>query len=255
MAAGMAIAAAVTAGGMTQQQTMVRFCRGVIPSALKMPRSWTRSRVSISTEVSAPSPASTAISSVSRRTSADELFAAPADRPASGIWVPKGGAQSAAQRCQVGPRAGAWPQLNGVVRGSDARGGAAECLPAGVQRRPVRVVDQASDPDRDRPAVDGQGEPVAYAQADLGEKFGVDVHLAGGAEPVSADHWPPQRGGIAVISHDVQVRQAAGHADRVDHRTVVRLGDVAERSRLGADGGHDLPALGACQSLLGTALA
>src|ERR1022692_9520 len=165
------------------------------------------------------------------------------------------GSQGLAQRHQVGPRAGAWPQLDGVVRGHDACGGAAECLPAGVQGGPVRVVDLASDPGGDWPAAHGQGEPVAYVQADLGEEFGVDVHLAGGVVPVAADHRPVQPGRIAVIGHDVQVRQTAGHADRVDHRAVVRLGDVAECSRLGADGGDDLPALGGCQRLLGAALA
>src|ERR1017187_7235152 len=64
--AGSAIAAAMTAGGMIQQMTMAIICRGVIPTALNTPRSCTRSRVSISTEFSTPSPASTAITTVSR---------------------------------------------------------------------------------------------------------------------------------------------------------------------------------------------
>ena len=127
------------------------------------------------------------------------------------------GPQSLAQRRQVGLRAGAWPQLDGVERGPDACGGTAECLPAGVQGGPVRVVDLAGDPDGDRPAAHGQGEPVAYPQADLGEKFGVDVHLARGAEPVAADHRPAQPGEIAVIGHEVQVRQASFMVQEVSH--------------------------------------
>ena len=59
--------AAPMAGAMTQQVTMVMACGGVMPTALKMPRSWTRSRVSMSTELSTPSPASTATMIVSSR--------------------------------------------------------------------------------------------------------------------------------------------------------------------------------------------
>ena len=65
--AGRAMIAAVIAGAMIQQVTMVMDCLGVIPSALKMPRSWTRSRVSMSTEFSTPSPASIATIMVSSR--------------------------------------------------------------------------------------------------------------------------------------------------------------------------------------------
>ena len=63
--AGRAMAAAMTAGAMTQQITMVMVCRGVIPTALNTPRSWTRSRVAISAALSTPRPASTATSTVS----------------------------------------------------------------------------------------------------------------------------------------------------------------------------------------------
>ncbi len=59
------MAAAAMAGAMAQQVTMAMVCRGVIPTALQTPRSWTRSRVSISVAFSTPSPASTATRMVS----------------------------------------------------------------------------------------------------------------------------------------------------------------------------------------------
>ena len=66
--AGRAMAAAMTAGAITQQTTMVMACRGVIPTALNTPRSCTRSRVAISAALSTPSPASTATSRPATRT-------------------------------------------------------------------------------------------------------------------------------------------------------------------------------------------
>jgi hypothetical protein len=64
--AGSAIAAAMMAGTTAQQQTMTMTCRGVIPSALCIPRSWTRSRAIISSVLNTPIPASTTTSQVSR---------------------------------------------------------------------------------------------------------------------------------------------------------------------------------------------
>ena len=55
-AAGAASTAAMIAGASTQQQTMARTWPGRIPIALKMPRSWTLSRVVISTVLSTPRP-------------------------------------------------------------------------------------------------------------------------------------------------------------------------------------------------------
>jgi hypothetical protein len=52
------MAAAMTAGAMTQQITIVMVCGGVIPTALNTPRSCTRSPVAISAALSTPSPAS-----------------------------------------------------------------------------------------------------------------------------------------------------------------------------------------------------
>ena len=64
-AAGAAIAAATIAGTAIQQMTMVTTCPGRMPSALKTPRSCTRSLVVISTVLSTPSPA--AIATISAR--------------------------------------------------------------------------------------------------------------------------------------------------------------------------------------------
>ena len=65
-AAGAAIAPATTAGPTTQQITMTSTWPGRMPSALKIPRSCTRSLVVISTVLSTPSPAATATISDSR---------------------------------------------------------------------------------------------------------------------------------------------------------------------------------------------
>ena len=65
-AAGAAIAAATTAGPAIQHITMASTWPGRMPSALKIPRSWTRSLVVISTVLSTPSPAATATMSASR---------------------------------------------------------------------------------------------------------------------------------------------------------------------------------------------
>jgi hypothetical protein len=64
IAAGMAITAAARAGPVTQHTTIAMVCRGVIPTALNTPRSWTRSRVPSSTVFSTPSLATEAIISV-----------------------------------------------------------------------------------------------------------------------------------------------------------------------------------------------
>ncbi len=65
-AAGAAITAASTAGPAIQHTTMVSIWPGRMPSALKIPRSCTRSRVVISTVLSTPSPAAIATISASR---------------------------------------------------------------------------------------------------------------------------------------------------------------------------------------------
>jgi hypothetical protein len=67
--AGSAIAAAMMAGTAAQHITMVITWRGVIPSALCIPRSWTRSLACISSVLKTPIPASTTTSQVSRRNS------------------------------------------------------------------------------------------------------------------------------------------------------------------------------------------
>ena len=59
------MAAAMIAGTGTQQQTMASTWPGRMPIALKMPRSWTLSRVVISTVLSTPSPAAIATISAS----------------------------------------------------------------------------------------------------------------------------------------------------------------------------------------------
>jgi hypothetical protein len=58
--AGTATTPATSPVPATQQITMAMVCRGVIPTALKMPRSWTRSRVCSTTVLSTPRPATTA---------------------------------------------------------------------------------------------------------------------------------------------------------------------------------------------------
>ena len=58
---------AMMAGAMTQQMTMAIVYRGLTLAALNTPRSWTRLRVAMSTELSTPSAASTATSSASGR--------------------------------------------------------------------------------------------------------------------------------------------------------------------------------------------
>jgi hypothetical protein len=65
-AAGAAITAATMAGPAIQHTTMVSIWPGRMPRALKIPRSWTRSLVVISTVLSTPSPAATATMSASR---------------------------------------------------------------------------------------------------------------------------------------------------------------------------------------------
>ena len=67
--AGSAMAAAMMAGTMAQHMTMVIICRGVIPSALCIPRSWTRSLACISSVANTPIPASRTTSQVSFRNS------------------------------------------------------------------------------------------------------------------------------------------------------------------------------------------
>ncbi len=54
------MAPAITAGPTTQQITMITTWPGRMPSDLKIPRSWTRSLVVISTVLSTPSPAAIA---------------------------------------------------------------------------------------------------------------------------------------------------------------------------------------------------
>ena len=63
--AGRAMAAAMMAGATAQQATMVMTCRGVIPSALCIPRSWTFSRACISSVAKTPMAASATTSQVS----------------------------------------------------------------------------------------------------------------------------------------------------------------------------------------------
>ena len=65
--AGRTMTAAMTTGATAQQATMATACRGVSPTALNTPRSWTRSRVAMSTELSTPSATSTATGSASSR--------------------------------------------------------------------------------------------------------------------------------------------------------------------------------------------
>jgi hypothetical protein len=54
------MSAAMMVGMITQQRTIAIVCEGIIPRALKMPTSWSRWRVAISTELSTPSAASLA---------------------------------------------------------------------------------------------------------------------------------------------------------------------------------------------------
>src|SRR5262249_41077749 len=84
--------------------------------------------------------------------------------------------QRVVKRVRVGACVGAGPQADVVLLHGEARGGAAEGLPAGEQDRlpeSLRVESLADDPCADLLAAEGEGDGVADGLAGLGEEAGV----------------------------------------------------------------------------------
>ena len=79
--AGIAMTPAASPVPATQHTTMAIVCRGVMPSALNTPRSWTRSRVLVATVLSTPRAATIASSRVRVPISPSIRVTAPDLRP------------------------------------------------------------------------------------------------------------------------------------------------------------------------------